>query len=458
MIQRLRLKYSGDVRTTMSNWTFRALSHRNYRLFLLGQGISLIGTWMQQVATAWLLYRLTNSPFLLGLINFSSQIPALFLSPLGGVVADRWSLYRSLVVTQALAMLQAILLIIVINSGGPIVWLLVALELMLGVVKAFEMPIRQAFIVDMVPNREHLGNAIALNSSIVNGARLVGPSLAGLIIAGWGESACFTLNAISYIAVLIALFAMRGLPQHPPEHHGKLLEHLRAGFTYAFGFAPVRTLLLMLALTSFFQMSLNVLMPVFARDVLHGDAGTQGFLMAAVGTGALVAALYLATRTSVLGLGRVIIAASIVFGAGQIAMSFSTNLWLSMALLTTTGCCMMLLMAASNTLIQTIVDDDKRGRVMSLYSMALLGVGPIGSLAGGGSANQIGAQATVGISGLICILAGILFAYRLPHLRKLVRPIYVEAGIIPSVAGLPTTPENPTPAISLENTLQKTPS
>lgn len=422
----------------------RALSHRNYRLFLLGQGISLIGTWMQQVATAWLLYRLTASPFLLGLIGFSSQIPSLFLSPLGGVIADRWNLHRSLLVTQCFAMAQAVLLIVVIRIEGTIVWPLIALEFLLGVINAFDMPIRQAFLVQMVPNKEHLGNAIALNSSIVNGARLIGPSLAGLIIATWGEMACFMLNAASYVAVIGAMLAMRNLPPQTVRPSARLREHLKEGFAYGFGFAPLRTLLLMLAVASFVSMSLNVLMPVFAKDVLHGGAGTQGFLIGASGLGALTAAIYLASRKSVLGLGRIIFSAAIVLGIGQIAFSFSTQLLFSLPILTVTGCCMMLLMASSNTLLQTIVEDDKRGRVMSLYSMAFLGVGPIGSLFGGTLANQIGAAGSVRVSGSLMILAGIVFAIRLPYLRRLVRPIYQKAGILPLPAPLPSAADSQT--------------
>jgi MFS family permease len=408
----------------------RALAHRNFRLFLFGQGISLVGTWMQQVAMGWLLYRLTASAFLLGLIGFASQIPSLFLSPLGGVVADRWPLHRALLVTQSLAMLQAVLLLVVTRSEGTIVWPLIGLGLFLGVVNAFDMPLRQSFMVDMVPDREHLGNAIALNSSIVNGARLVGPSLAGLIIAAWGESACILLNAVSYVAVLAALLAMRDLPVRARLPAGSTLQHLKDGFAYAFGFAPLRALLVMLALVSFVSMSLGVLMPVFARDILQGDAGTQGFLMGAQGAGALCAALYLAARKSVLGLGRVLVFAASLFGAAQLAFSWSSRPWVSMVVLIPAGFCMMLHLAASNTLIQTIVEEDKRGRVMSLYSMAFLGIAPLGSIVAGSLAEHIGAPATVRISGTVCILAALLFARQLPRLRELVRPIYIRAGIL----------------------------
>lgn len=411
----------------------RALVYRNYRLFLLGQGISLIGTWMQQVAMSWLLYRLTASPFLLGLISFSSQIPSLILSPLAGVAADRWNRHRALLVTQSLAMVQAVLVLVVTQMEGDIVWWLMGLGLFLGFVNAFDMPLRQSFLVEMVPDREHLGNAIALNSSIVNGARLVGPSMAGLVIATWGESVCFLINACSYVAVLLALLAMRELPVRAPKTEGRILERLSEGFVYAFGFRPLRALLSLLAAVSFMSMTSNVLMPVFAKDILKGDAHTQGFLMGAMGVGALGAALYLASRKSVLGLGRAITLAAAFFGVGQIAFSFSSQLWLSLPILVVTGGCMMLNMAAINTLIQTIVEEDKRGRVMSLYTMAFLGVAPIGSLVGGYLASKIGAPMTVRISGACCIIAAISFGFHLPRLRELVRPIYEQAGILPKM-------------------------
>jgi MFS family permease len=415
----------------------RALVHRNYRLFLVGQGISLIGTWMQQIAMSWLLYRLTASPFLLGLIGFSSQIPNLILSPLAGVAADRRNRHRAVIITQTLAMIQAILVLVVVQEEGEIVWQLIGLGFFLGLINAFDVPIRQSFLIEMVPDREHLSNAIALNSSIVNGARLVGPSLAGLVITLWGESVCFLLNAISYLAVLVALLSMHDLPIRKPLREGRILDHMKEGMIYAFRFKPVRALLVLLAVISIMSMATGVLMPVFAKDVLKGNANTQGLLMGAMGVGALAAALYLASRKSVLGLGRVIVVAATCYGVALVVFSFSSTLWFSLPILVASGGCMMLHMAASNTLIQTIVEDDKRGRVMSLYSMAFLGVAPIGSLLGGTLAAQIGAPATVRISGLCCIIAALLFGWQLPKMRNLVRPIYEQAGILPkSVASL----------------------
>ena len=409
----------------------RALVHRNYRLFLFGQGISLIGTWMQQVAMSWLLYRLTASPFLLGLISFSSQIPNLFLSPLAGVAADRWNRHRALLVTQSLAMLQAILVLVVVYSQDQIVWKLVGLGFFLGVINAFDLPLRQSFLTEMVPDRDLIGNAIALNSSIVNGARLIGPALAGFMIAQWGEAACFLMNAISYVAVLLALLAMRDLPVRVKPSRGRILARLHEGFAYAFGFSPLRALLILLATISFMSMATGVLMPVFAKDILRGDAHTQGMLMGASGVGALIAALYLASRSSVLGLGRAIVFASASFGIVQIVLSCSTLLWASLLILIAYGFCMMLTMAGINTLIQTITEEDKRGRVMSIYAMAFTGMAPLGSLFGGGLASQLGAVATARICGAVCIVAGVLFGLQLPRLRRLVRPIYEKAGILP---------------------------
>ena len=409
----------------------RALVHRNYRLFLLGQGVSLIGTWMQQVAMSWLLYRLTASPFLLGLIGFSSQIPSLFLSPLAGVAADRWNRHRALIVTQSLAMIQAILVLAVVASGGDIVWKLVGLGFFLGLINAFDLPLRQSFLIEMVPDRDLLGNAIALNSSIVNAARLVGPAIAGLMIAHWGESACFLFNAISYLAVLLALIGMRDLPVHTPRPRGRILSHLKEGFAYAFGFAPIRALLIQLAVISLMAIATGVLMPVFAKTILKGDAHTQGLLLAASGGGALISALYLASRRSVLGLGRVIVVASASLGVIQILLSYSTHVWLSLVILVAYGLCMMLTMASVNTLIQTNTDEDKRGRVMSIYAMAFTGMSPIGSLLGGLLASRIGAPGTARVCGTICILSAVLFGAQLPRIRRLIRPIYEKAGILP---------------------------
>jgi len=408
----------------------RALRYRNYRLFFGGQGISLIGTWMQRIAMSWLVYRLTNSALLLGVVGFAGQIPVFLLAPLAGVSADRWNRHRILVITQTLAMIQAFILALLTLTGTIAPWHIITLSLFLGLVDAFDKPTRQSFVVEMVEKREDLANAIALNSFIFNGARLLGPSIAGILIAILGEGMCFLLNGVSFFAVILALLAMK-ITIRKTEIQGTLLSQgLKEGFTYAFGFAPVRYILLLIGLLSLVGTPYTVLMPVFARDILHGGPNTLGFLMAAWGVGALGGAFYLASRKSALGLEKMIAIASTIFGCGVIAFSLSRVLWLSLLLLLLTGFGMMVQNASSNTLLQTIVDDDKRGRVMSMYTMAHMGTGPLGSLLAGGLASNIGAPNTLIIGGILCILGSLMFTSRLSSFRKMVRPIYARAGII----------------------------
>lgn len=425
-----------QTRQKETNWRLvvRALRHRNYRLFFGGQGISLIGTWMTRVATGWLVYRLTGSAFLLGLVSFAGQIPVLFLGPFAGVWVDRLNRHRVLLVTQALSMLQSFALaglalakIITVNE-------IILLNLFQGAVNAFDMPARQAFVIEMVEDAEDLGNAIALNSSLVNAARLIGPSIAGLLIALAGEGFCFLIDGISYLAVIASLLAMVVVGRPREYAHGSVLSELRDGWTYIRGFHPIWWILLLLALVSLVGMPYTTLMPIFAGRILHGGAHTLGFLMAATGVGALIGAVRLAARRSVLGLGRVIPMTAAGFGASLIAFSLSRHQWLSMLLLVVTGFCFMQQMAASNTILQTIVENKKRGRVMSFYSMAFQGVAPFGSLIAGGAASRIGAPLTLTIGGAICIGGAALFASQLPVLRGLVRPIYMKIGIIPEVA------------------------
>jgi MFS family permease len=420
---------------------FRALHHRNYRLFFGGQGISLIGTWMQQIAMSWLVYDLTHSAFLLGFVGFLGQIPSLLLSPFAGVLSDRWNRHRIVICTQSLAMLQAFVLALLTLTGAIAIWHIIILALFLGFINAFDMPTRQAFVVEMVETGEDLGNAIALNSLLFNGARLLGPSIGGILIALLGEGMCFLLNGISYIAVIVALLAMKITKREIRSRSSQVLKDLREGFTYAFGFPPIRSLLLLLALTSLTAMPYTVLMPVFAKNILHGGPQTLGFLLGASGVGAAVGAIYLASRTSVLGLGRLIVIASSIFGIALIAFSISRILLLSLLLLVLTGFGMMVQMASSNTVLQTIVEEDKRGRVMSLYTMAFMGMVPFGSLLAGSLASKIGAPGTIMISGIACILGSTLFARKLPLLRELVRPIYMRKGIVQ---------EEPESAISLK--------
>jgi MFS family permease len=412
----------------------RSLAHRNYRLFFAGQGISLIGTWMQQVALGWLVYDLTHSPFWLGVVGFCGQIPGFFIAPVAGVMSDRWNLRKTLLVTQSAALLQAAMLAILDATGTIAIWQIVPLSLFSGIINAFDMPARQAFLVHMVDRKEDLPNAIALNSSIVNGTRLIGPSAAGMLIELTGEATCFLLNAVSYLAVIWALWAMRVAPRQTQMRHEHVWQGLRSGLGYAFGFAPIREILLLLALISLAGMPLSVLMPVFAHEILHGGADTFGYLTGASGVGALAAALYLASRSTVLGLGRHLGLAATGLGLAMIGFSLSRDLGFSLGLLLLTGYCMMLGMAASNTLLQTIVDEDKRGRVMGLYSTAFMGVAPVGSLLAGLLADALGAPAAVRVCGLLCCAGGIAFALRLPALRDQVRPIYARMGIIPEIA------------------------
>ncbi len=420
-----------------------ALKYRNFRLFFFGQSISLIGTWMQQVAMIWLVYRLTNSPLLLGLVGFCSQIPSFFLAPVAGVFTDRWSLHRTILATQGLAMLQAAILFVLTWTSVVAVWHVLLLGVFMGLVNAFDIPARQAFLIQMVEGREGLAGAIGLNSSMFNGARMVGPAIAGFLIAAVGEATCFLLNALSYVAVLAGLLAMR-LPPRPPAKPPKHpLHELREGFLYAFGFPPIREILLLLAVVNLAAMPLTVLLPVFATEVLHGGPDTLGLLTSSLGTGALMGALVLASRKTVLGLGRQIAWASGAVGLGLIVFSFSGVLWQSMLLLVITGFALMMETAASNTILQTIVDDDKRGRVMSFYAMAFLGVAPVGSLLAGGLASRLGVPHVVQLAGAMCAVASLVFALRLPALRKFIRPIYRRMGILPDLtSGIPAEAEH----------------
>ena len=412
------------------NLIFRALYHRNYRLFFGGQGISLIGTWMQQIAMSWLVYRMTSSAFLLGLIGFSSQICSFFFSPFAGVISDRWNRHHILIVTQSLAMIQASILAFLTLTGMIAVHHLIVLSLFLGLVNAFDMPTRQAFVVEMVERRENLGNAIALNSFLFNGARLVGPSVAGLLISILGEGMCFLLNALSFLAVIIALLAMKMTYHKREAEKTHVFQGFKEGLIYAFGFPPIRIILFFLSWLSLVATASTTLLPIFARDILHGDARTYGFLMAAIGVGAIIGAIFLAARRGVLGLGRIIAIASGIFGVGLISFSLSHALWLSLSLLLLAGFGMMVHMASSNTILQTMVDDDKRGRVMSLYVMAFMGMAPFGSLTGGSLAGTIGAPSTLIIGGASCILGSLLFMRKLPSLREMGRPIYIRKGIL----------------------------
>ncbi|EHC15966.1 MFS transporter [Fischerella thermalis] len=409
-----------------------ALRSRNYRLFFAGQGISLIGTWMTQTATIWLVYSLTQSPLMLGLVGFSSQIPSFILAPFGGVFVDRFSRHRTLIGTQILSMIQSLALAILALTGVIHIWHIIVLSLFQGIISAFDAPARQAFVVDLVERQEDLANAIAINSTMFNGARLVGPAIGGLLVAGVGAAYCFLIDGLSYIAVIIALLAMRIKPQKTIASMSNPLQQIKEGFLYAFGFAPIRALLLLSALVSFFGLQYTVLVPVFAEKILQGSAETLGFLMAASGVGALAGGIYLASRKSILGLGRLIVVEPAILGIGLITFSLSRYLPLSLFTMLFVGLGTIFQVAAGNTVLQTIVEDEKRGRVMSLLTMSFLGTIPLGNLLGGALADLIGATNTLIIDGVVCILGSIYFMKKLPSLRQLIRPIYVEIGIISS--------------------------
>jgi len=383
---------------------------------------------------SWMVYRLTNSALLLGIVGFSGQIPAFFLTPLAGVIADRYNRHRVLIVTQTLAMLQALILSTLVLTNRITVGQIVALSIFLGLVNSLDIPVRQAFVVEMIEEREHLSNAIALNSSMVPAARLIGPSLAGILIAAFGEGICFLLNGVSYLAVIGSLLAMRITPRKIKPSNTHVLHELKEGFVYAFNSTPIKFILILLSLVSLMGVpSYQVLMPVFARDIFHGGPITFGFLMAMSGVGALTGAIYLAGRKSVIGLGKIIPLASGFFGSGVIAFALSRTLWFSMAVMCMTGFAMTVQMAASNTVLQTIVEEDKRGRIMGLFTMAFMGMVPFGSLLAGSLASKIGAPNTLLLGGTCCVIGALIFVRKLPSLREKIRPIYIEKGIITEV-------------------------
>lgn len=411
--------------------TLRALRSSNYRLFFSGQGVSLMGTWMQQTAMSWLVYRLTGSAMILGLIGFTSQIPMLLFSPIAGVYADRLNRYRMVIATQFCAMLQALALAFLALTGLIEVWHLFILSFLLGLINSFDMPIRQSFVVELLESKADLGNAIALNSFLFNGARLLGPSIAGVLIGMTSEGTCFLINGISFLAVLLALLSMQIKTRSLSSAKDSIMNDMKAGFVYVRKFMPIRYILYNLALMSFIGMPFAVLMPVFAKDILKGGPETLGFLMASSGLGAIAGALFLASRKTVLGLGRLIVLGSIMFGTGLICFAMSRSVLLSAALLTFTGFGMMVQMVASNTIIQTIVDDTMRGRVMSFFAMSFAGTMPFGSLYAGSLASSIGAPRTLIISGIVCIAVALLFYRRLKPMREVIRPIYHKMGILP---------------------------
>jgi len=407
----------------------RALAHRNYRLFFYGQSVSLVGTWITRVAISWLVYRLTGSKLLLGIVSFAGQIPTLLLAPLAGVVVDRHNRRRILIWTQAGSLAQSVLLAVLTLLDLITVPQLVVLQLVQGVINAFDTPARQALVVEMVTDRSDVPNAIALNSSMVNGSRVIGPAVGGVIIAAVGEGWCFAIDAVSYVGVLISLAMMRLEPRpHPPGM--PLLHDLRSGFRYVRDSVPIRSGLILLAVVSTAGVPYTVLMPAVVAETLGGGPDLLGWLMGASGAGALAGALYLANRHTVVGLGRVILIGALTFGASLIAFSSARTVWLAAPLLALAGAGFIVQAASTNTIIQTIVDEPFRGRVMAFYTMAFFGSVPVGSLIAGVVATSVGATMTIRLGGFICIAAGLWFASRLPALRAAIRPIYITRGII----------------------------
>jgi MFS family permease len=411
----------------------RAFRYPNYRLFFGGQIVSLAGTWITTTATSWLVYRLTGSAFLLGVVGFASQFPSFLLTPFAGIFVDRWNRHRLLVGTQTASMVVSFVLAgLTLSNTITIHWLIIV-SVFQGIVNAFDMPGRQAFVVTLIEDKRDLGNAIALNSSMFNAARLVGLSVAGAIIALSNEGWCYFIDGVSYLAVIAALLAMRIARTDGLVHqHESPVQQFRDGWNYAFSSRPIRSVILLIALICLVGVPYTVLMPVFAAEILHGGAHTLGFLMTATGGGALLGALWLASRRTVTGLGRNIAAAGAVFSAGLVAFALSHVAWLSATLLVVTGFGFIVMVASSNTLLQTIVEDSKRGRVISFFLMAYFGTTPFGSLVAGAISARIGAPYTLAIGGGICLIGVAWFAARLPLLHQDIEPIFVRLGVGPA--------------------------
>lgn len=410
---------------------FRALRHRNYRLFFAGQIVSLVGTWMTSTATVWLVYRLSGSPFLLGVVGFAGQIPAAVLTPLAGVYLDRWNKRRVLIAAQVASMVQSFALAALVFTGHASIPALALLNVLQGVINAFEMPCRQSFVVSLIEDKNDLGNAIALNSSMFNAARLVGPALGGVVIAAVGEGWCYFIDGLTFFAVLLSLVMIRVASSVPAPRGAGAWAQFREGCRYTFRSPPLRSLLILLAVSSLVGAPYTVLMPVFAKTILGGGPHTLGFLMGAGGAGALLAALTLAARSSVRGLTGLVPRAGAFFGGGLILFSFSRSVSLSMVLILLAAAGFMVQVAGSNTILQTIVDDDKRGRVLSLFVLSFLGTAPFGSLFAGAVADRWGAPFALRVGGVCCLAGALWFVRQLPAVRGAIRPIYVKMGILP---------------------------
>ena len=415
--------------STLSN-IFVSLHSRNYRLYFIGQGISLIGTWMQNIALSWLIYRLTGSVFLLGLVGFTSQIPTFILSPFTGVLTDRYNRLKIMTAAQIFFMLQSLTMTLLVLLNVVDVWHIIALSVVFGIISAFDAPARQALVIDLIDDPKNLGNAIALNSALFNGARLIGPAIAGLTIAAIGEGLCFLLNTLSFTAVIVALMMVRIKDRKNTLPHGHFKDVFAEGFHYTFRTVPIRILILILAIMSIFGFPFIVLLPAYAKEILHGGSDTLGFLMSGLGAGALTGALIMAARKTVMGLGKVITVNVIVLGVAIVLAGMSGNLGISLFVLYMGGLSMILSLAAINTMIQTLAEEDKRGRVMSFYAMALMGTLPIGNLIAGSVASAIGIQKTMIIGGVITVLSAFWFESNRRNMRNTIRSIYRDKGIL----------------------------
>jgi len=389
---------------------------------------------MQRIAMPWLVYSITGSALLLGVVGFGGQIPTLLLSPFAGVLTDRWNRYRVLLVTQIISMIQASILAWLCLTGLVQIWHIVVLSISLGCINAFDVPSRHSFVIDMVGKKEDLGNAIALNSLMFNGARIIGPSVAGILLAVTNEGICFLANAVSYIFVISSLLMMRLDIKAVRKKKSDIMKELKEGLNYTFGFSPIRHIIILLSIVSLTGMSYSVLMPVFAKEVLHGGSLTYGFLMGAAGFGALIGSLFLASQKSILKLGIIVPGSAILFGSGLIFLSFSRLFSVSLFLMVLAGMGLMLQTATSNTILQTITEDDKRGRVMSFFTMAVMGTAPFGSLIAGSLAKFIGTPETMLAAGIFTIIGALFFLRKLPELKSVVRPIYVKMGVITEFA------------------------
>jgi MFS family permease len=408
----------------------RAFRHRNFRYYFCGQSLSMVGTWIQQIAMSWLVYRLTDSPFLLVVTAFSAQIPILVLGALGGVWSDRVDRHKLMVATQILAMVQGLALAALTYAGAIEVWHIIALATVLGVITAIDMPLRQTFVAQMVPAKEDLPAAIAFNGFMMNAGRMIGPAIAGALLIYFSEAFCFLINAISKIAALAAILALTVVPNVREANRKSVIGGLAQGLHYAWHVVPIRILLPVAALLGFMVTPYQTLLPVYAKEIIGGGPEMLGILMAAAGFGSLLAPIYHASRRDVRGLARIVLGGLLVTGVALMVFAYSRNLWLAMPMLALTGLGVILSAQAIVTIMQTIVDDAMRGRIMSLFTVAFMGISPLGSLAAGAMAHVVGAEATLFTGGVCCCLGAVVLLRQMPRLRANIRPIYVKLGIV----------------------------